>query len=93
MIVCLGCIYYVSTITIGVVVVVVGHIRIVTTSCIVDTLYPTLLTPFTNIMPKTISWATKSQTFSLFKRCLTLNFPIEMIGWFFKFVWLWKNNV
>jgi hypothetical protein len=66
MIMCLGCIDEVSTVTIGVVVVVVGHIRIVTTSYIVDKLDPTLLTPFTNIMPKTISWATKSQTFPLF---------------------------
>jgi hypothetical protein len=66
MIVCLGCINEISTITIGVVVVVVGHIRIVTTSYIVDKLDPTLLTPFTNIMPKTISWVTKSQTFPLF---------------------------
>ncbi len=80
MIVCLGCINEISTITIGVVVVVVGHIRIVTTSYIVDKLDPTLLTPFTNIMPKTISWVTKSQTFPLFQRCLTPDFPIEMIG-------------
>jgi hypothetical protein len=80
MIVCLGCIYDVSTITIGVVVVVVGHTRILITSCIVDKLDPTLLTPFTNIMPKTISWATKSQIFSIFKRYLIPDFPIEMIG-------------
>jgi hypothetical protein len=80
MIVCLGCIDDVLIVTIGVVVVVVCCTRIVTISYIVDKLDPTLLTPFTNVMPKTISWATKSQTFSLFKRCLTPNFPIEMIG-------------
>jgi hypothetical protein len=80
MIVCLGCIDDISTVTIGVVVMVVGRTRIVTTSCIVDKLDPMLLTPFTNIMPKIVSLATKSQSFSLFKRCLTLDFPIEMIG-------------
>jgi len=80
MIVFLGCIDDVSIVTIGVIVVVVGHIRIMTTSCIVDKLNPTFLTPFANIMPKTVSLATKSQTFPLFKRCLTPDFPIEMIG-------------
>jgi hypothetical protein len=80
MIVCLRCIDDVSTITINVVVVIVGRTRIVTTSCIVDKLDSTLLTPFTNIMPKIVSLATKSQSFSLFKRCLTPDFPIEMIG-------------
>jgi hypothetical protein len=80
MIVCLGCIYDASIVTIGVVVVIVGCIRVVTTSCTIDKLDPTLLTPLTNTMPKTVSWATKSQTISLFKRCLIPDFPIEMIG-------------
>ncbi len=80
MILCLGCIDDVSIVTIGVVVVIVGHTRVVATSCTIDKLDPTLLTPFINTMPKTISWATRSQTFSLFKRCLIPNFPNEMIG-------------
>ncbi len=80
MIVCLGCIDDVSFVTIGVVVVLVGCTRVLTISCTIDKLDPILLTPFTNTMPKTVSWATKSQTFSLFKRCLIPDFSIEMIG-------------